>query len=201
MLVCWQRPLASRHYVRILSPEDPPKPLCWPTVSVSPSVAGHGTNTLRIQTALIFNARLRGGGASGTRPWWLALAAGGGGGGGNPTPYAKGRTGDCPGPRKGATARRNATQGGRGFGEGEVWKGKIWHTKTVHCQIMPRCFQTRGHFARCNSRGHARVPQSGCIVGHHLKAFAPHLKAWAHYRKAGLTISRHGHTGPRPVAA
>ena len=33
----------------------------------------------------------------------------------NPTQHAKGRTGDCPGPRKGATTRRNVTQGGRGW--------------------------------------------------------------------------------------
>ena len=32
----------------------------------------------------------------------------------NPTQHAKGRTGDCPGPRKGTTTRRNVTQG--------VWK-------------------------------------------------------------------------------
>ena len=31
----------------------------------------------------------------------------------DPTQHAKGRTGDCPGPRKGATTRRNVTQGGR----------------------------------------------------------------------------------------
>ena len=30
----------------------------------------------------------------------------------DPTPHAKGRTGDRPGPRKGATTRRNVTQGG-----------------------------------------------------------------------------------------
>ena len=30
----------------------------------------------------------------------------------DPTQYAKGRTGDCPGPRKGATTRRNVTRGG-----------------------------------------------------------------------------------------
>ena len=30
----------------------------------------------------------------------------------DPTQHAKGRTGDCPGPRKGATTRRNVTQGG-----------------------------------------------------------------------------------------
>ena len=32
----------------------------------------------------------------------------------DPTQHAKGRTGDCPGPRKGATTRRNVTQGGPG---------------------------------------------------------------------------------------
>ena len=32
----------------------------------------------------------------------------------NPTQHAKGRTGDCPGPRKGTTTRRNATGGGGG---------------------------------------------------------------------------------------
>ena len=31
----------------------------------------------------------------------------------DPTQHAKGRTGDCPGPRKGATTRRNVTQAGR----------------------------------------------------------------------------------------
>ena len=31
----------------------------------------------------------------------------------DPTQHAKGRTGDCPGPRKGATTGRNVTQGGR----------------------------------------------------------------------------------------
>ena len=30
----------------------------------------------------------------------------------NPTQHAKGRTGDCPGPRKGTITRRNVTQGG-----------------------------------------------------------------------------------------
>ena len=32
----------------------------------------------------------------------------------DPTQHAKGRTGDCPGPRKGATTRRNVTRGGTG---------------------------------------------------------------------------------------
>ena len=35
------------------------KPLCRPTVSVSPSVVGHGTNTLRIHTAIIFSAECK----------------------------------------------------------------------------------------------------------------------------------------------
>ena len=35
----------------------------------------------------------------------------------DPTQHAKGRTGDCPGPRKGATTRRNVTRGGSS-GEG-----------------------------------------------------------------------------------
>ena len=34
----------------------------------------------------------------------------------NPTLHVKGRTGDCPGPRKGATTRRNVTRGGGGGG-------------------------------------------------------------------------------------
>ena len=45
VLVCWWRLLASRHCVWVFTPGDPPKPLCWPTVSVSPSVAGRGPNT------------------------------------------------------------------------------------------------------------------------------------------------------------
>ena len=38
-------------------------------------------------------------------------------GGSDPTQHAKGRTGDRPGPRKGATTRRNVTQGGGGLKE------------------------------------------------------------------------------------
>ena len=34
----------------------------------------------------------------------------------DPTQHAKGRTGDCPGPRKGTTTRRNVTRGGGGGG-------------------------------------------------------------------------------------
>ena len=38
----------------------------------------------------------------------------------DPTQHAKGRTGDCPGPREGATTRRNVTRGGGG-GYGHPW--------------------------------------------------------------------------------
>ena len=38
----------------------------------------------------------------------------------DPTQHAKGRTGDCPGPRKDTTTRRNVTHGGGG---GMHWKG------------------------------------------------------------------------------
>ena len=42
----------------------------------------------------------------------------------DPMQHAKGRTGDCPGPRKGATTRRNVTQGaGRGYLADSRWVG------------------------------------------------------------------------------
>ena len=41
----------------------------------------------------------------------------------DPTQHAKGRTGDCPGPRKGATTRRNVTQGGWHCDEGRCSPG------------------------------------------------------------------------------
>ena len=41
----------------------------------------------------------------------------------DPTQHAKGRTGDCPGPRKGATTRRNVTQGGGGGRAGQFCDG------------------------------------------------------------------------------
>ena len=41
----------------------------------------------------------------------------------DPTQHAKGRTGDCPGPRKGATTRRNVTRGGT---PPVVWGGIWW---------------------------------------------------------------------------
>ena len=42
----------------------------------------------------------------------------------DPTQHTKGRTGDCPGPRKGATTRRNVTQGGAQISWGKFSEGK-----------------------------------------------------------------------------
>ena len=47
----------------------------------------------------------------------------------DPTQRAKGRTGDCPGPREGTTIRWNVTQGGW-LGIGEICNGKI-NSKSV----------------------------------------------------------------------
>ena len=46
----------------------------------------------------------------------------------DPTQHAKGRAGDCPGPRKGATTRRNVTRGGGGASiePPENWGGWVW---------------------------------------------------------------------------
>ena len=49
----------------------------------------------------------------------------------DPTQHAKGRTGDCPGPRKGATTRRNVTQGVGGGGYGRFVDRGAWMAKTV----------------------------------------------------------------------
>ena len=46
----------------------------------------------------------------------------------NPTQHAKGRTGDCPGPRKGATTVRNVTQGA-----GRHWGWRDHHRHPCHC--------------------------------------------------------------------
>ena len=45
----------------------------------------------------------------------------------DPTQHAKGRTGDCPGPREGATTRRNVTRGGGGalFQKGRLGLGTM----------------------------------------------------------------------------
>ena len=45
----------------------------------------------------------------------------------DPTQHAKGRTGDRPGPRKGATTRRNVTQGPDTAHAGRVWGAEQSH--------------------------------------------------------------------------
>ena len=87
----------------------------------------------------------------------------------DPTQHAKGRTGDCPGPRKGTTTRRNVTQGGGGggwthppptpasepertdsFGSG-VFSGRNPSTLAEQC----RCFAFRTSKARTCTRASA----------------------------------------------
>ena len=43
----------------------------------------------------------------------------------DPTQHAKGRAGDCPGPRKGTTTRRNVTRGGGGAGPLPLWPNGV----------------------------------------------------------------------------
>ena len=54
----------------------------------------------------------------------------------NPTQHAKGRTGDCPGPCKGATTRRNVTQGA-GLKEKSIAWGKS-SLQTITPHSIPR---------------------------------------------------------------
>ena len=61
----------------------------------------------------------------------------------DPTQHAKGRTGDCPGPRKGATTRRNVTQG-EGATEGRAEGGKCGFSICLRLQ--------------CRSGPHAHTP-------------------------------------------
>ena len=58
----------------------------------------------------------------------------------NPTQHAKGRTGDCPGPRKGATTRRNVTQGGFMGSQGP---GSRSLTQDIIPRARIRCFASR----------------------------------------------------------
>ena len=67
----------------------------------------------------------------------------------DPTQHAKGRTGDRPGPRKGATTRRNVTQGVDGIGAGE---GAGVHPAPVQRQFAGQSRPQRG------GRGAARTP-------------------------------------------
>ena len=70
----------------------------------------------------------------------------------DPTQHAKGRTGDCPGPRKGTTTRRNVTQG---------VKGCSW--APPHGVHHHRCGEYKQHFsALCNRFFFAPPPPPDC---------------------------------------
>ena len=73
----------------------------------------------------------------------------------DPTQHAKGRTGDCPGPRKGATTRRNVTQGvqmssGRGSEFSLLSLADTGHSGGVPCAVPTlHCF---GHWIILRTR-------------------------------------------------
>ena len=74
----------------------------------------------------------------------------------NLTQYAKGRTGDCPGPRKGTTTRRNVTQGG---GASKALQALV--QTTAHLQPTPA---VSGSLNGRNQKGlhkHGRVKSGG----------------------------------------
>ena len=54
----------------------------------------------------------------------------------DPTQHAKGRTGDCPGPRKGTAARRNVTQGGAGCTNGHRDQEGCSHESKRGCRFQ-----------------------------------------------------------------
>ena len=62
----------------------------------------------------------------------------------DPTQHAKGRTGGCPGPRKGATTRRNVTQGGSNINR-SVQLAKI----LVLCLLLVLVFVTTNSVYHC----------------------------------------------------
>ena len=56
-----------------------------------------------------------------------------------PTQHAKGRTGDCPGPRKGTATQRNVTQGGGGAAW--RWSGRCRCNTAALCLCSVDCPQ------------------------------------------------------------
>ena len=72
----------------------------------------------------------------------------------DPTQHAKGRTGDCPRPRKGATTRRNVTRGGGGGGQGGGAGADRGRWKD---QGPPRRPQGVPHFDRAQGRALRRL--------------------------------------------
>ena len=87
----------------------------------------------------------------------------------DPTQHAKGRTGDCPGPRKGATTRRNVTQG-----------GLQWQILAQQkcAQIMSWYLNVRSHGSgcRCWRSWHARSPCARAVCSAGTLRHAPNLQ-------------------------
>ena len=80
----------------------------------------------------------------------------------DPTQHAKGRTGDRPGPRKGATTRRNVTQGGM-LMPTEPQRGRWWTTRMLREMAaktekrppqQPAQPQFANHWARLTRKQH-----------------------------------------------
>ena len=69
----------------------------------------------------------------------------------NPTQHAKGRTGDCPGPRKGTATGRNVTQGGGGglWGGGRIG----WPVLQAVCESPGRPAVIPRRVASCGRGG------------------------------------------------
>ena len=89
----------------------------------------------------------------------------------DPTQHAKGRTGDCPGPRKGATTRRNVTQGDHHEPTQNALNEKLTcnHTNNLtrfpektH-QIPPNVFIS-GYLLRHSERRPGQCPDCCCFA-------------------------------------
>ena len=83
----------------------------------------------------------------------------------DPTQHAKGRPGDCPGPRKGATTRRNVTQGGGGgqvhasqnLAHGSEGSGRCWSP------VLDSSATAKG---TCDMSRKTRLVTSACQLRH-----------------------------------
>ena len=60
----------------------------------------------------------------------------------DPTQHAKGRTGDCPGPRKETATRRNVTQGGGGLAAQSADRGFFVEVNNEHLSLNTRHMMT-----------------------------------------------------------
>ena len=72
----------------------------------------------------------------------------------DPTQHAKGRTGDCPGPRKGATTRRNVTQGDVLVPVVlRLWQTFAFALTHIRVQLHPSSFGLRCTHTGCSATG------------------------------------------------